>query len=462
MVTRAQNHIVQPRVFIDDRIKYPIPHALLAVSNTDIVEPTCYTNAVKIPEWRQAMQTKFNALLQNQTWTLVPPQQAHNLVGCKWVFKVKRKADGSIERYKARLVAKGFHQQAGLDYGETFSPVVNPTTIRTVLSVAYSQGWDMHQIDIQNAFLHGFLDEEVFMSQPPGFSHPTLPHHVCKLHKSLYDLKQAPRAWFSRLSTKLCKLGFLSSKADSSLFILQNTSLTMFVLVYVDDIIITASVPEAIPDLLQQLRTSFAVKDLGKLNFFLGVEVTALKSGLLLSQRRYILDLLKRTNMIEAKPISSPMASSSSLSAFAGDPMEDPLLYRSTVGSLQYLSLMRPEPAFAVNRVCQFMHKPSKLHWQAVKRILRYLKHTLSHGLLLTRSNVTNLEVFSDADWAGCPDDRKSTGRYCVFLGSNLISWSLMCVLNSTCKRTNRLQYSVCKCEVESTGKWSNIGVLLN
>jgi len=221
MVTRAQNHIVQPRVFIDDRIKYPIPHALLAVSNTDIVEPTCYTNAVKIPEWRQAMQTKFNALLQNQTWTLVPPQQAHNLVGCKWVFKVKRKADGSIERYKARLVAKGFHQQAGLDYGETFSPVVNPTTIRTVLSVAYSQGWDMHQIDIQNAFLHGFLDEEVFMSQPPGFSHPTLPHHVCKLHKSLYDLKQAPRAWFSRLSTKLCKLGFLSSKADSSLFILH-------------------------------------------------------------------------------------------------------------------------------------------------------------------------------------------------------------------------------------------------
>jgi hypothetical protein len=282
----------------------------------------------------------------------------------------------------------------------------------------------MHQIDIQNAFLHGFLDEEVFMSQPPGFSHPTLPLHVCKLHKSLYGLKQAPRAWFSRLSTKLCELGFLSSKADSSLFILQNTSLTMFVLVYVDDIIITASVPEAIPDLLQHLRTSFAIKDLGKLNFFLGVEVTALTSGLLLSQRRYILDLLKRTNMLEAKPISSPMASSSSLSAFAGDPMEDPLLYRSTVGSLQYLSLTRPDLAFAVNRVCQFMHKPSKLHWQAVKRILHYFKHTLSHGLLLTRSNVSNLEVFSDADWAGCPDDRKSTGGYYVFLGSNLISWS--------------------------------------
>jgi len=131
---------VQPRVFTDGLIKYPIPRALLAVSNTDIAKPTCYTNAVKITKWKQAMQTEFNALLQNQTWTLVPPQQAHNLVGCKWVFKVKRKADGSIERYKSRLVAKGFHQQAGLDYGETFSPVVKPTTIRTVLSVAYSRG----------------------------------------------------------------------------------------------------------------------------------------------------------------------------------------------------------------------------------------------------------------------------------------------------------------------------------
>jgi hypothetical protein len=149
------------------------------------------------------MQVEFNALLKNCTWSLVPPQAAKNVVGCKWVFKLKRKADGSVERHKARLVAKGFHQHAGLDYGETFSLVVKPTTIRTVLSIAYSAGWTIKQIDIQNAFLHGILDEDVYMAQLSGFIHPTHPQHICKLHKAIYGLKQAPRAWFSRLSGQL-------------------------------------------------------------------------------------------------------------------------------------------------------------------------------------------------------------------------------------------------------------------
>jgi hypothetical protein len=148
------------------------------------------------------------------------------------------------------------------------------------------------------------------------------------------------------------------------------------------------------------------------------------KDGLLLSQQRYIRDLLSKTNMTEAKPISSPMASSSTLSAYTGDTMEDPTLYRSVVGSLQYLSLTRPDLAFAVSRVCQFMHCPTTLHWQAVKRILRYLKHTISHGLLLHKTSYNSLHAYSDADWAGCSDDRRSTGAYCVYLGSNLISWS--------------------------------------
>ena len=216
-------------------------------------ERTCYSTVAKFPEWRTAMEAEFNALLKNNTWSLVPPSRARNIVGCKWVFRIKRGADGTIERYKARLVAKGFHQQAGIDFSETFSPVVKPTTIRVVLSLAISAGWSMRQIDIQNAFLHGNLSEEVYMLQPPGFHHPSLPNHICKLNKAIYGLKQAPRAWFLRLSGKLLELGFTASRADSSLFTFLSNSLTMYVLIYVDDIIITSSNPLAVDDLLNLL-----------------------------------------------------------------------------------------------------------------------------------------------------------------------------------------------------------------
>jgi hypothetical protein len=187
MRTRFQNNVSTIRKLTDGTVRYPLPRALL--SEAAIIEPTCFTNAVKVSEWRTAMQAEFNALIKNSTWTLVPSSVAKNVVGCKWVFKLKRKVDGSIDRHKARLVAKGFHQHAGIDYGETFSPVVKPTTIRTVLAHAYSAGWSMKQIDIQNAFLHGLLSEDVFMEQPLGFIHPSYPHHICKLRKALYGLK---------------------------------------------------------------------------------------------------------------------------------------------------------------------------------------------------------------------------------------------------------------------------------
>ena len=229
------------------------------------------------------MNLEFDTLLQNQTWTLVPSHPSQNIIGCKWVFRVKRHADGSVERHKARLVAKGFHQQSRVNYDETYSPVNKPTTVRTVLSIAISSGWSLRQIDIQNAFLHDNLSEEVFMSQPPGYQHPLYPNHVCKLQKAIYGLKQAPRAWFSCLSTKLLELGFHGSRSDSSLFIYKTKSLTIYILIYVDDIIITSSQPVAIDDLLHSLTAEFTVKDLGTLNFFLGVEVISNPQGILLS-----------------------------------------------------------------------------------------------------------------------------------------------------------------------------------
>ena len=213
------------------------------------------------------MNLEFDALLKNQTWQLVPPHSSQNLIGCKWVFQTKRKADGNVEQHKDRLVAKGFHKQPGVDYDETYSPVVKPTTIHTVLSIAISSGWPLRQIDIQNAFLHGTLTKQVFMTQPPGYHHPSYPHHVCKLQKALYGLKQAPRAWFSRLSTRLIALGFHGSRSDSSLFIYKDFGMTMYVLIYVDDIIITCSKPTAIDALLHSLTADFAVKDLATSTF---------------------------------------------------------------------------------------------------------------------------------------------------------------------------------------------------
>jgi hypothetical protein len=341
MITCSKNFITKPKLPTDGTVQYPLPKALLAVAHGSLfeLEPTCYTMASKSREWRQAMNLEFDALLQNHTWTLVPSHPFQNLIGCKWVFRVKRKADGSVERHKTRLVAKGFHQQSGVDYDETYSPVIKPTMVRTVLSIAISFGWSLHQIDIQNAFLHGTLSEEVFMSQPPGYQHPIYPTHVCKLQRVIYGLKQAPRAWFSRLSTKLLELGFHGSRSNSSLFIYKHKSLTMFILIYGDDIIITSSQPSAIDDLLISLTHDFAVKDLGPFNFFLGVEVLSTPHGILLSQQRYIMDLLIRTKMNEAKPITTLMASTTSLSAFDGEPFPDHTLYRSTVGALQYLGL---------------------------------------------------------------------------------------------------------------------------
>ena len=380
MRTRSQNHIVRPKSFIDGTVRYPLLNNFLTVCSVPET-PSSYTEARKYAKWRSAMDDEFSALMKNGTWSLVPALPDMNVVGSMWVLKTKRRSDGTIDRRKARLVAKGYHQQHGIDFDDTFSPVVKPPTIRLVLSIAVSLNWEIHQIDIQNAFLHGLLAEDVYMHQPIGYVDKTFPNHVCKLHKALYGLKQAPRAWYSRLSDYLLTLGFITSSSDTSLFIYTTASTRLFLLVYVDDIVITGSSSQAITHLIQNLSSEFAVKDLGPISFFLGIEASRTSSGLFLSQRQYIYNILQRTNMVEAKPVSSPMSSSQQLSLFDGAPCADPSQYRSVVGALQYLSLTRPDISYSVNKVCQFMHKPTEIHWSAVKRILRYLKFSIDFGL---------------------------------------------------------------------------------
>jgi histone deacetylase 1/2 len=389
-------------------------------------EPKSVHDALADSNWKKAMDVEYEALMRNKTWHLVPPHHAHNLIDCRWVFKKKRKADGTLDKHKARLVAKGYKQRYGIDYEDTFSPVVKAATIRLVLSLAVSLGWSLRQLDVQNAFLHGNLDEEVFMRQPPGYESKNHPHFVCKLDKALYGLKQAPRAWYARLSTKLQQLGFKASKADVSLFVYNKGGVVIFLLIYVDDIIVASSSDAATQALLKDLRAEFALKDLGELHYFLGIEVKKAQEGILLTQQKYTSDLLQRVGMAHCKSVNTPMSSTDKLSVHDGDPLgpKDVTEYRSIVGALQYLTLTRPDISFAVNKVCQFLHKPTTVHWSAVKRILRYLQHTRDVGLRIHKSPSTLVSAFSDADWAGCSDDRRSTGGFAIFLGSNLISWS--------------------------------------
>jgi histone deacetylase 1/2 len=254
------------------------------------------------------------------------------------------------------------------------------------------------------------------MKQPPGFEHPDTPHHVCRLDKALYGLK---------LSAKLQDFGFIPSKADTSLFLYNKSGVTIFVLIYVDDIIVTSSYDRAISILLQDLNAHFAIKDLDALHFFLGIEVHRTADSLLLTQAKYAHDLLAKVGMLDCKPAPTPLSPSEPLSLHEGTLLgpEDSSQYRSIIGALQYLTLTRPDLSFSVNKVCQYLHAPTTAHWTVVKRILRYVKNTHQLGITFKQSSSTLLSAFSDADWAGCIEDRRSTGGFAIFIGPNLVSW---------------------------------------
>lgn len=265
------------------------------------------------------------------------------------------------------------------------------------------------------------------MQQPPGFinSDKSL---VCKLNRSLYGLKQAPRAWYDTLQQSLISFGFKHSQCDHSLFVLNSKGVHLYILVYVDDILITGSSPQLIMDLINKLNKKFALKRMGRPEYFLGIEVKTLSDGsMLLTQTKYIHDLLNCAGMLNCSSMTTPMVANVKLSKHGTDKVADPTQYRSVVGALQYITLTRPELSYCVNKVCQFLSQPLETHWRAVKRILRYLSGTPSHGLLLQAAppdTPFSLRVYCDSDWATDIDDRRSTSGSCLFFGPNLVSWS--------------------------------------
>lgn len=356
---------------------------------------------------------------------MVPLPADRKPLGCKWVYKIKRRDDGTIDRFKARLVAKGFNQQEGVDFLDTFSPVAKLVTVKLLLALAAKNNWPLLQLDVNNAFLNGDLEEEVYMQIPQGYSVNNTSHTplVCKLQKSLYGLRQASRQWYSKFSSFLLTLGFTQSKSDYSLFFKGSGSTYVALLVYVDDIVITGASPTEIQFLKNALSTEFKLKDLGNVRHFLGLEIARSKSGIFISQRQYVLKLLEDMGLLAAKPCVQPMDPKSQYHDFEGEFLCDDTQYRRLIGRLLYLTITRPDITYAVNRLSQFLTKPRTHHMQAAVHLLRYLKSNPGQGLFLSATPSVQLRAFSDADWAGCKATRRSITGYCVFIGDSLISW---------------------------------------
>ncbi|KAM0065667.1 putative RNA-directed DNA polymerase [Helianthus debilis subsp. tardiflorus] len=398
-------------------------YANLAVLEDVETEPTTFEEAEKKEEWMRAMKEEIDALRQNQTWELVSRVKDMDTVSCKWVYKIKRKVDGSVDRYKARLVARGFSQQYGLDYEETFSPVAKLTSVRVLLAIAASKGWRLWQMDVSNAFLYGDLDHVIYMDQPRGFESAKYPNHVCKLKKALYGLKQSPRAWFGKIGEFLEINGFKSATSDASLFIRVENNKLAVVLVYVDDLIITGDLEDEIEQLKKNLCIRFNMKDLGILKHFLGLELCYRSDGMILHQQKYSIELLSKFGLNSCKPAITPMDCNLQLSAEEGKDLEDATMYRKIVGSLIYLTITRPDISYAVGVLSRFMQRPKKPHLDAARRVLRYVKHTPSYGVLFKRESKVKLSGFCDADYAKDPSTRRSTTGFVFMIGSGAVSW---------------------------------------
>ncbi|KAJ0532312.1 putative RNA-directed DNA polymerase [Helianthus annuus] len=437
---RSSRKVVLPKKLkhfvLNSKVKYSlnkvVNYACLSAENlcfiaslNKTVEPSSYEEAASDPRWVEAMNKEMEALFRNNTWVLADLPQGRKAIGCKWVYRVKYKSNGEVERFKARLVAKGFNQREGLDFGETFSPVVKMVTVRTVITLAVFFEWPLYQLDVDNAFLHGTITEDVYMKLPQGY-YSKEESKVCKLVKSLYGLKQAPRKWNERLTDVLLSSGFVQSKCDHSLFILLKKDVTVFLLVYVDDVVVTGNSEVEIKKIKNILHETFKIKDLGILKYFLGIEVLYDKNVVCLNQRKYCLELLNEFGFLGCKPVSTPIEQSSLVTSKIEKNQQ--LLknitgFQKLIGKLIYLSLTRPDISYTVQFLSQFMHSPKEVHLNLALRLLRYLKQSPGKGLSFKKSSKLELYGFADSDWAKCLNTRKSVTGYCVFLGQCLVSW---------------------------------------
>ena len=385
----------------------------------------------------EAIVEEMESLHKNKTCELKELPQGKKTLGCKWVYKKKEAAsEKEKEKFKARLVAKGYSQRKGIDYDEVFSPVVRHTSIRILLALVASYDMELEQLDVKTIFLHGDLEEVIYMEQPEGFMQPGTEHLVCRLKKSLYGLKQSPRQWYKRFDSYMIRIGFTRCEYDCCVYVKSlDDGSCIFLLLYVDDMLIAAKSMVEVNRLKSLLGKEFDMKDLGAARKILGMEIRRDRSAgkLWLSQKDYMEKVLERFSMANAKQVSTPLASHFRLSTAqcpeSAEEIQDmsKVPYASAVGYLMYAMVCtRPDLAHAVSTVSKYMANPGREHWKAVKWMFRYLRGTVGSGIMFAKQDQISVVGYVDADYAEGMDDRRSTTGYVFTLAGGPICWRSM------------------------------------
>lgn len=425
LITTESATPTQALYLISDYVDYSVfseNHFEFLSAITVTYEPHSFNEAMKDENWRLSTRSEIDALKAQHTWDVCTLPKGKRALGCKWVFRRKFRANGTLERHESRLVVLGNNQVEGDDYTETFAPVAKMSTLRSFMQQASSLNWEIHQMDVHNAFLHGDLQEEVYMRLPPGYRSSDK-NQVLRLWKSLYGLKQAPRCWFAKLNTTLKEYSFTQCLSDYSLFTMEHGLECLHVIVCVDDLIISGNTTALIQSFKDYLSQCFHMKDLRISKYFLGIKLARSPTGIYLCQQKYVLDILKDTGLLAAKPVTFPIEQNHRLALDKSDYMREVPAYRQLVGRLIYLSNTRPDLSYAIHILSQFMHKPRSAHWEAALRVLHYLKGTIGHGILLRADTDLTVTAWCDADWAGCPVTRRSLTGWFIQLGGSSISW---------------------------------------
>lgn len=409
---------------LPDRFGYN--HLCVAESDDQNVMDITLEDALYGPEskfWRASMQEELESFKKNDAWELVDKPRDSTIVQCKWVFKKKYDSVGNV-RYRARLVAKGFSQKAGIDYHETFSPVLRHTTLRLLFSLAVKLGLDIRHLDVTTAFLNGFLNESVYMQKPVFYKDCNdNDNKVLKLKRAIYGLKQSSRAWYQRVNDYLLSLRFLKSKYEPCLFTKFEGDVKVIIALFVDDFFVFSNCKMATSQLIADLSSKFQIKDLGQLKQCLGLRVNLYENVITVDQEHYVESLLKKFNLSHCKTAETPMEINLRLEKSKNSCCEDKIPYRQLIGNLMYLAVLtRPDIAYSVCYLSQFSNSYDETHWKHLKRILKYLKGTKNYGLVFTKDD-SYIEGYVDADWGSDTNDRKSFSGFCFKLSGAVISF---------------------------------------